>query len=66
MSGSDAMKRVEARSRADDGYVQEIGLINQKSSQFVKRFRAATVETTAPRQGRACYRYGGDLLIPEM
>jgi len=28
MSGGDAMKRVEARSRADDGYVQEIGLIH--------------------------------------
>jgi hypothetical protein len=66
MSGGDAMKRVEARFRADDSYVHEFGLTCQKSSQFVKRFREATVETTSPRQGRACYRYGGDLLIPEV
>jgi hypothetical protein len=66
MSGGDATKRVEVRIRADDGYVQEFGLTHQKSSQFVKRFREAPAETTSPRQGRACHRHGGDLLIPEV
>src|SRR5262245_65905220 len=70
MSGDDAIERValrfapKAHIRADDGYVPKFGLTHQKSSQFAKGFREASVELTSPCERRAFCGYGGEPLIP--
>ena len=72
MSGDDAIERValrfasKAHIRADDGYVPKFGLTHQKSSQFAKGFREASVELTSPCERRALCGYGGNPLIPEV
>jgi len=72
MSGDDAIERVaqrfasKAHIRADDGYVPKFGLTHQKSSQFAKGFREASVELTSPCERRAFCGYGGNPLVPEV
>ena len=72
MSGDDAIERValrfasKAHIRADDGYVPKFGPTHQKSSQFAKGFREASVELTSPCERRAFCGYGGNPLIPEV
>src|SRR5262245_934587 len=72
MSGDDAIERValsfasKAHIRADDAYVPMFGLTHQKSSQFAKGFREASVELTSPCERRAFCGYGGTTLITEV
>src|SRR5215831_6614613 len=66
MARGDALKRVEICNRADDVYVRELRLAHQKLHQSAKGLCDAAVEAASPRQGIACDRFDGDVLIPEV